>query len=360
MALGNVISALSESTKRGHIPYRQSKITRILQDSLGGNSKTLMIACISPSIMSFEETVNTLKYANRAKNIRNKAIVNQYPEESTNNNAVVQMQNEIDLLKMKLQSSKHPNPVEIPGENLNVISDDAMEVSKLKDALLAKTTKLDTVMDIIDDIKRVAVLALDKNEYAAGDNTLACEIRNIFLDTISDLHLIKDSCCVNNTTIVKRRRSMAEGTAVVSKELSSLREQLTEAQDDLAKDEEIFASKNSEIIKLQNLLIDAKAKNEVLLQRLEEMDLASPPPLPTPQGKGAKYPLQIYDNAFSSSTSFSDDNDDEVLIHSTQKERIVEQNNASNVRAKNILKRCFDIQNLNFRFPISLMDTRVM
>jgi len=58
------------------VPFRDSKITRLLQDSLGGNSKTLMIACISPADINQEETLNTLNYANRARNIKNKPVVN--------------------------------------------------------------------------------------------------------------------------------------------------------------------------------------------------------------------------------------------------------------------------------------------
>uniref|UniRef100_A0A3Q2E5Q2 Kinesin family member 21A n=1 Tax=Cyprinodon variegatus TaxID=28743 RepID=A0A3Q2E5Q2_CYPVA len=78
LALGNVISALGDRSKRAsHVPYRDSKLTRLLQDSLGGNSQTVMIACISPSDRDFMETLNTLKYANRARNIKNKVMVNQ-------------------------------------------------------------------------------------------------------------------------------------------------------------------------------------------------------------------------------------------------------------------------------------------
>ncbi|XP_008795899.1 kinesin-like protein KIN-4A isoform X1 [Phoenix dactylifera] len=82
LALGNVISALGDEKKRkegAHVPYRDSKLTRLLQDSLGGNSRTVMIACISPADINAEETLNTLKYANRARNIQNKPIVNRNP-----------------------------------------------------------------------------------------------------------------------------------------------------------------------------------------------------------------------------------------------------------------------------------------
>lgn len=80
LALGNVISALTEESKKvHHIPYRDSKLTRILQDSLGGNSRTTMIACVSPAESNYEETLNAIKYASRARNIKNKPVVNRDP-----------------------------------------------------------------------------------------------------------------------------------------------------------------------------------------------------------------------------------------------------------------------------------------
>ena len=74
-ALGNVISALVEGATK-HIPYRDSKLTRLLQDSLGGNTKTVMIAAISPADYNYDETLTTLRYASRAKMIKNKPRVN--------------------------------------------------------------------------------------------------------------------------------------------------------------------------------------------------------------------------------------------------------------------------------------------
>ena len=76
-ALGNVIAALTDSKGRQHIPYRDSKLTRILEDSLGGNCRTTMMAMISPALESFPESLSTLKFANRAKNIKNQAMVNE-------------------------------------------------------------------------------------------------------------------------------------------------------------------------------------------------------------------------------------------------------------------------------------------
>ncbi|KAL7491325.1 hypothetical protein ACHAWT_000857 [Skeletonema menzelii] len=76
LVLGNVISALAKGDKAKFVPFRDSKLTRILRGSLGGNHKTLMIACASPSHKNAEESLNCLRYANRAKNIQNKAVVN--------------------------------------------------------------------------------------------------------------------------------------------------------------------------------------------------------------------------------------------------------------------------------------------
>ncbi|KAH0908496.1 hypothetical protein HID58_031817, partial [Brassica napus] len=104
LALGNVISALGDEKKRkdgAHVPYRDSKLTRLLQvlfDSLGGNSRTVMIACISPADINAEETLNTLKYANRARNIRNKPIVNRDPVSSE----MIKMRQQLEYLQAEL------------------------------------------------------------------------------------------------------------------------------------------------------------------------------------------------------------------------------------------------------------------
>ena len=80
-ALGNVISALVDG-KMHHIPYRDSKLTRLLQDSLGGNTKTIMIAAVSPANYNYDETLSTLRYASRAKNIQNKPKINEDPKDA--------------------------------------------------------------------------------------------------------------------------------------------------------------------------------------------------------------------------------------------------------------------------------------
>jgi kinesin family member 18/19 len=78
LALGSCINALCDPRKKNHVPYRNSKLTRLLKFSLGGNCRTVMIVCVSPSSAHFDETQNTLRYANRAKNIQTKVTRNVY------------------------------------------------------------------------------------------------------------------------------------------------------------------------------------------------------------------------------------------------------------------------------------------
>lgn len=68
--------------KGSFVPYRDSKLTRLLQDSLGGNAKTIMVATISPAFYNYEETVSTLKYASRAKYITNEPVINRDPKDA--------------------------------------------------------------------------------------------------------------------------------------------------------------------------------------------------------------------------------------------------------------------------------------
>ncbi|XP_058574807.1 kinesin-like protein KIF17 isoform X5 [Neofelis nebulosa] len=124
-ALGNVISALVDGRCK-HIPYRDSKLTRLLQDSLGGNTKTLMVACLSPADNNYDETLSTLRYANRAKNIRNKprinedpkdALLREYQQEIKKLKAILAQQMSPDNLSALLSSQVPLNPVQI-GEKL--------------------------------------------------------------------------------------------------------------------------------------------------------------------------------------------------------------------------------------------------
>lgn len=99
VCLGKVISSLVQNSK--YIPYRDSKLTKLLSDSLGGNTKTIMIAAIGPACHNYEETLNSLRYANQAKNIQNKPIINEDPKDAK----LRQIQEEITKLKEYLSKA---------------------------------------------------------------------------------------------------------------------------------------------------------------------------------------------------------------------------------------------------------------
>ena len=114
LALGNCINALSSATdKRAvNITYRNSKLTRLLKDSLGGNCHTVMIVNVSPSSLSYEETYNSLKYADRAKHIKTKLVKNVVNVDfhlANYRQIVKQLQNEVSELKEKLNANRGNN-----------------------------------------------------------------------------------------------------------------------------------------------------------------------------------------------------------------------------------------------------------
>lgn len=105
-ALGDPARAKSHTAS--YVPYRDSKLTRLLQDSLGGNAHTLMIACVSPAEWNANETVNTLKYANRARNIKNRAVVN---EKEDGWDDVEWLQAQVSRLRKELKTIKEGGTV---------------------------------------------------------------------------------------------------------------------------------------------------------------------------------------------------------------------------------------------------------
>lgn len=142
LTLGRVINALVE--RSSYIPYRDSKLTRLLQDSLGGKTKTCIVATISPSSLCLEETLSTLDYAFRAKHIRNRPEVNQ---RMTKRMVMRELTSEIEKLKLELQTTREKNGVYIPYQRFvemetklqqqdNDVSEATEEITRLKTAAL--------------------------------------------------------------------------------------------------------------------------------------------------------------------------------------------------------------------------------
>ncbi|KAI2792634.1 Kinesin-like protein 6 [Penicillium oxalicum] len=107
LALGSCINALCDPRKRNHIPYRNSKLTRLLKFALGGNCKTVMIVCVSPSSQHFDETQNTLRYANRAKNIQTKVTRNVFNVNRHVKDFLVKIDEQMNLInELKTQAKE--------------------------------------------------------------------------------------------------------------------------------------------------------------------------------------------------------------------------------------------------------------
>ncbi|KAG0613527.1 hypothetical protein M758_6G110100 [Ceratodon purpureus] len=150
LALGNVISALGDEKKRregGHVPYRDSKLTRLLQDSLGGNSRTVMIACVSPADVNGEESINTLKYANRARNIRNKPTVNRDPLAAE----MQRMRQQLELMQAELLCARAGGPSNTEVQMLR------QKVAWLEASNMELGRELEEARDRIDTLSQCAL-----------------------------------------------------------------------------------------------------------------------------------------------------------------------------------------------------------
>ena len=117
----------------GHVPYRDSKLTRLLRDALGGKSKTCIIAIVSPAAHSAEETLQTLEYAHRAKSIKNKPEIN---ARVTKNALLKDLQKEVERLTADLTATREKN-----GVYLSQQSYDTQEAERAQLKLRADTQK---------------------------------------------------------------------------------------------------------------------------------------------------------------------------------------------------------------------------
>ncbi|XP_070772081.1 kinesin-like protein KIF11 [Enoplosus armatus] len=161
LTLGRVITALVE--KRPHVPYRESKLTRILQDSLGGRTKTSIIATVSPSSSNLEETLSTLEYASRAKNIMNKPEVNQ---KLTKRTLIKEYTEEIERLKRDLAATRDKNGVYLSAENYESM------MSQITSHEEHSVENTDRIAAMEEELKKVTELFVDSKtrlEQCAGD-----------------------------------------------------------------------------------------------------------------------------------------------------------------------------------------------
>ncbi|XP_042533502.1 kinesin-like protein KIF21A isoform X3 [Dipodomys spectabilis] len=211
LALGNVISALGDKSKRAtHVPYRDSKLTRLLQDSLGGNSQTIMIACVSPSDRDFMETLNTLKYANRARNIKNKVMVNQ-DRASQQINA---LRSEITRLQMELMEYKTGKRI-IDEEGVESINDMFHENAMLQTENNNLRVRIKAMQETVDALRtRVTQLVSEQaNQVLARAGEGNEEISNMIHSYIKEIEDLRAKLLESEAVNENLRKNLTRATS---------------------------------------------------------------------------------------------------------------------------------------------------
>ncbi|NXI68952.1 KIF27 protein, partial [Anseranas semipalmata] len=250
LALGNVISALGDPKRKSvHIPYRDAKITRILKDSLGGNAKTVMITCISPSSSDFDESLNSLKYANRAKNIRNKPVVNYNPDQDR----IDEMELEIRLLREALQNQQVSNQC---SHDLN---QERTRISSLEEQLTRLQVQCFSYRNCVDEAFPFLV---DLNDDVSLKRSQRDRLQ-------SWINMVQE---VRKEALTMQQIDAGTGTTQEPHHITilQLKRELKKCQQALVMDEEVFSQKDHELKILQNQIKTLIHENEEQLESLKK------------------------------------------------------------------------------------------
>ncbi|CAD6199989.1 unnamed protein product [Caenorhabditis auriculariae] len=220
LALGNVIAALGGATgKVSHVPYRDSKLTRLLQDSLGGNSRTLMIACVSPSDSDFVETLNTMKYANRAKEIKNKVVANQ----DKSSKMIGELRGRIASLESELLEFKQGRRT-LDSDGTEVVNDQyhenvllTAEVNQLRFRVKALTETNEILrsrnVDLMAAKDSAALQSSDSVNGNTGEDGEVDTVQKTFRKYLEELERTKSSLYESQATCDQLRKEMSRWKA---------------------------------------------------------------------------------------------------------------------------------------------------
>ncbi|KAM3926336.1 kinesin-like protein KIF21A isoform 3-T3 [Leptodactylus fuscus] len=257
LALGNVISALGDKSKKvTHVPYRDSKLTRLLQDSLGGNSQTVMIACVSPSDRDFMETLNTLKYANRARNIKNKVMVNQ----DRTSQQINALRNEITRLQMELMEYKTGKRI-IDEEGVESINDMFHENAMLQTENNNLRMRIKAMQETVDALRtRITQLLSDQANQVlarAGDGNE--EISNMIHNYIQEIEDLRAKLLESEAVNENLRKNLSRASSRASYFSSPFSTSLVPAEKETT---EILDMAKKDIQKLKK--IEKKKKKSVV------------------------------------------------------------------------------------------------
>jgi len=269
--LGNVISALVDS-KSTHVPYRDSKLTRLLQDSLGGNTKTVMIANIGPADWNFDETLSTLIYAHRAKNIKNKPKINEDPKDAM----LREFQDEITKLKAQLEQFQGS-----PGGMISM-GKGGEKIVKVQDEKKIKEME----EKLAREKEEIRLHAEEERKKIEAQKNIAEEEKKRLLEDLKKQEDSQKETKENQSKLLKKLKRMEEkvliGTKAMEqamqqeKDFQKVRKELEEKRlreqklaDDLAKKEEANIMMERKYANQQEEIEDKKKKLQKLYQKFQ-------------------------------------------------------------------------------------------
>lgn len=260
LTLGRVINSLSVSTSSSHVPYRESKLTRLLQDSLGGSTKTALITTISPAKLNVEETISALDYACKAKNIKNLPQSGRESEIFLKRTLVKSLSSEIATKNLDLIAARSKNGIYISEENYSQLTEDnaslkteLTEAKLLIELLTAKGEDFEMFKHKNDIIREDLLEKIDqldqefKGTSVELDRALA---KNKMLNhDIGELNSVNDQ--------VTKKLKVAENESTTMK--TQLEMKSKQIQD-----------KNEEIFKLNENMLQSQSKIELLTKLIND------------------------------------------------------------------------------------------
>lgn len=225
-SLGKVISQLSSRTPGTHVSYRDSKLTRMLQDSLGGNAITYMIACVTPAEFHLSETLNTVQYAQRARNIQTKPRIQQIDDGADKQVVIERLRTEIAFLRQQIRSAessdrrpgmmseRHDRPSERENELHNQLLDVQESYSALSQRHARLVSELTTGPDTIDHVNSVAgESAVDRLKRSQANQEMIEQVVMEYEKTIQSLEAnlsnTRSSLAVTESSLLERETKCA-------------------------------------------------------------------------------------------------------------------------------------------------------
>jgi kinesin family protein 11 len=246
LTLGRVINALT--TNASHIPYRESKLTRILQDSLGGKTITTIIATLSPSSTNFEESVSTLDYAQRAKNIKNNPEVNQ---QVTRKALLKEYNEEIEKLRKDLAAAREKNGIFLAQENYDQMQEQMTEnnarIEELEGQLMALMDKQQLIINDLEFMEsqyeltyRKHLNAIEKLEKRRAELQKEKQEHNRAQKELRLTKLALEQSSNKSTQLYAQAVQVNESNMVIGSELETMYNKFEECKAIFEKNDKIF------------------------------------------------------------------------------------------------------------------------